>query len=292
MLSIIIPNWNSPYIGEICQALKHQIADLPEAEILVVGADEPGLVKQDTLVRFISNPQSTGGACNRNIGLREARGEILLFLDHDCLPASDWLERHLHRHRQGEQVVGGAVTFAPRPYLQLADNVSAFHDLLPFTAEGPRSYLSTANLSLRRAVVERAGEMETGLTRAEDLEWTVRLRALGYTLFFDPRALVHHDPLRRTWPAVWRHWTSDARDTLCVRLRYARLLQTPRLARYRSIFLWGSPIIAAWAAARTFGHPQIIAKYWHTLPMVYLTKLAWCWGAFRNFPTLPEAAIA
>lgn len=284
-LSIILPNWNSLLIGDILCALRRQILDGPTAEILVIGSDAPGLVTEDAAVRFIPHPGSTGGAGDRNIGLREARGQLLLFLDHDCLPAPDWLECHLYRHAHGEQVVGGAVTFGSRNYLQLADNVSAYHDLLPFTAAGPRPYLSTANLSVSRAVVETTGAMETHLKRAEDLEWTARMRALGYTLYFDPRAVVWHDPPRCTFPAVWRHWTGDAHDTLSVRLRYARLLQTPRLARHRGLFLWGAPLVAAWATARTFGHRRTLAQYGHTLPLVYLTKLAWCWGAFKTFPS-------
>jgi GT2 family glycosyltransferase len=181
-------------------------------------------------------------------------------------------------------VVGGAVTFAARPYLQLGDNLSAYHDLLPFMPAGPRPYLSAANLSIRRTVVEHAGVMGEHFRRAEDLDWSARLRALGYQLYFEPHALVWHTPLRRTIHAVWRHWTDDAHDTLQVRLHHTHLLQTPALARHRHIFLWGAPLVALWATARTFAHPRIVAQYWHTLPLVYLTKLAWCWGAFRHFP--------
>jgi GT2 family glycosyltransferase len=165
----------------------------------------------------------------------------------------------------------------------LADNVSAFHDLLPFTQEGPRPYLATANLSVHRPVVEKAGGMYVCLDYAHDLEWTVRFRALGYKLYFEPRAIVFHDPPRRTLSAVWQHW-SDAPYTLGVRLRYSHLLQTPYLARYRWVFLWGAPLVAAWATARTLRHPQTLLRYWHTLPLVYLTKLAWCWNAFKYFP--------
>lgn len=290
-LSVIIPNWNSTLIRDVLQALLRQTIDMSSVEILVIGEDRPGLVKENEIVRFIPS-LATNAAVKRNVGMGQAQGEIFLFLDADCLPAPDWIERHVHQHEQGNRVVGGAVTFGSRNYLQLADNVSAFHDLLPFTQRGPRPYLATANLSVRRSVVEKAGQMEPHLNRAHDLEWTVRFRAFDYTLYFEPQAVVFHDPPRCTWPAVWRHWTGDAPDTLSVRLRYARLLRTPRLARHRSMFLWGAPFVAAWATARSFDHPRILWQYWHTLPLVYLTKLGWCWGVFRNFPMHWEAGIA
>jgi glycosyltransferase involved in cell wall biosynthesis len=283
-LSVIIPNWNSLLIHKILDRLKRQTCDLSTVEILVVGIDEPGLVVEDQLVRFIPTTYSANGAVNRNVGMHEAQGEIFLFLDHDCLPAGDWIARHLDRQAKGEHIVGGAVTFGTQNYVQLSDNVSAFHDLLPGMPEGQRPYLATANLSVRRAVVERAGLMEPQLRRAHDLEWTARFRALGYRLYFDPRAVVFHDQPRCTLPTVLQHWVDDAHDTLNVRLRYPRLLATPRLAGKRWPFLWCAPLIAVWATARIFAHRSTLRQYWRTLPLVYLTKLAWCWGAFRRFP--------
>lgn len=283
-VSIIIPNTDSFMIRRILDSLIPQAAELPSVEILVVGTDGPGLVVEDEFVRFIPTDQRANAAVKRNLGMREARGEILGFLDDDCLPAPDWLDRHLYRHRQGELVVGGSVTFGTDDYLQLADNVSAFHDLMPFTLEGPRPYLATANLSVNRVVVDEAGGMRIDLDRAEDLEWTVRIRSCGHTLYFDPQASVFHEPNRYRLIAVWRQWTHDAPYTLAVRLLYTRMLRTPDLARHRSLLLWGAPLIAAWATARTFAQAETLRRYWHTIPMVYFTKLAWCYGAFMDFP--------
>lgn len=283
-ISVIIPNTNSLLIGDILQRLKHQTVDMSQAEILVVGADQPGLVQEDSLVRFVAT-SSVYAAEKRNIGMQSAQAEILFFLDDDCLPAANWVEYHLAQHRQGKQIVGGSVAFGSQQYFQLADNVSAFHELLPFTSPGSRTYLVAANLSVRRAVAAKVGPMEEQFRRAEDLEWTLRCRALGYQLYFEPRAVVFHDPARRTISSVWRHWVDDAPDTLRVRLRYQDLLQTPPLARYRGMFLWGSPLVAAWATARIFRHREIAWRYWHTLPLVYVTKLAWCWSAYTGFPS-------
>jgi GT2 family glycosyltransferase len=260
-------------------------------EILVVGSDAPGLVAQAGPVRLIAMPLAHASD-KRNRGMAEARGAIWLFLDDDCLPADDLLARHLARHAADEQVVGGAVSFADRPYLQLADNLSAFHDLLPSTPAGPRPYLCTANLSVRREAAERCGPMEPGRSRAEDLDWTQRLRMLGYRLYFDPTAIIDHRPARTALPAVWRHWVDDAPFTLAVRRRHAALLETPALASYRWPFLWLAPLIAAWATSRTYAHPYARKRYWHILPLVYLTKLAWCWGAFSRYPLVRQLADA
>ena len=286
LYSIIIPVWNSPVIGAVCDALRQQTVGLDEVEILIVGSDRDRLVPRNEPFRFVENLVSNGGATERNLGMQLVRGEIVLFLDHDCIPAPDWLERHLEQHGRGEHVVGGAVALPTHNYLQLADNVSAYHDLLPFTNAGPRPYLSTANMSLRRSVIEQVGPMWDDMRRAEDLEWSVRIRDAGYQLFFEPSARVLHNPPRHSWRVVMRHWTTDAHDTLRVRLHYPQQLNTPRLARHRWMYSIAAPLVAAWATARTFSHPQARTAYWHTIPLVYLTKLAWCWGAFWHFPRL------
>jgi hypothetical protein len=284
IISIILPNTDSVLIKRSLHVLGQQVQDRSTCEILVVGTDKPGLVVEDDLVRMVPTDSSACASDKRNLGMREASGRILMFLDDDCLPAPDWLTRHVERHNRGELVAGGAVTFDSYNYFQLADNVSAFHDLLPFMPEGPRAYLTTANLSVDRRVIEHAGEMEPQKNRAEDLEWTVRFRTLGYRLYFDPAAVVYHDPPRRSLNTVWHHWTEDAPHTLKIRLRHAELLQTPSLARHRWVLLCGMPMVAAWATMRTFSHLETISRYWSTLPLVYLTKMAWCWGAFRRFP--------
>ncbi len=287
-ISIIIPNTNSLQIGDILRALKQQVAGRPNCEILVVGTDEAGLIVEDEQVRWLRTDPSACASDKRNLGMRAATGQLLFFLDDDCIPTAGWLQRHLDRHEQGERVVGGAITFGQANYYQLADNLSAFHDLLAFMPEGPRPYLVAANLSIDRSVVECAGEMVAGRNRSEDLDWTVRFRALGYTLYFEPRAIIFHNPARCTFGRVWRHWTDDAQPTLEVRLRYAQWLATPALAKHRWAYLWGAPVIAAWATGRVFAHQQVRWRYGHTLPLVYLTKLAWCWGAFTHFGPGPR----
>jgi cellulose synthase/poly-beta-1,6-N-acetylglucosamine synthase-like glycosyltransferase len=283
--SVIIPDTDSQRMSEILCALRGQSAYLTAGEILVVGSDRPGLVREDELVRFIPTDfENRFASDKRNLGMQGAKGEIFLFMDDDCIPQPDWIERHLARHAGGERIVGGAVELGNRNYLQLADNISAFHFMTPYAEAGYRSYLCTTNLSVHRSVVEKVGEMEAHKNRADDLEWTARFRLSGYQLYFDPEAIVYHDPQRCSFEAVWRHWWEDAPDTLRVRLMYADLLGTPRLAGKRGMFMWASPLVAAWATAKAFSNRRNLRAYGHTIPLVYLTKLVWCWSAFCNFP--------
>lgn len=291
IVSVIIPAARIRLVPELIERLCQQTIGYENMEIIIVCNEGESLAITIDKICFIPVAKTTNAPTRRNIGMDAARGEIFLFLDDDCLPLPNLVERHLDWHHQDRKIVGGSVTFTTDSYLQLADNVSAFHDLLTFTAKGERPYLVTANMSVHRSVVEKVGFMRTDLDRADDLEWTARFRKHGYSLFFDPQAIVIHDPPRTSWQTVWQHWITDAPDTIRVRLQYAQLLQTPRLANYRSIFLWGAPAVALWATWRTFSHAETRHRFWHTLPMVYLTKIAWCLSAFAHFPSNGESQV-
>lgn len=287
--SVIVPVTDSKKLGIILDHLKNQTADLSEGEILIVGSDKYGFTKNSNFIQFIQTDSENSFASDkRNIGMRIAAGEIFLFIDDDCIPHHDWIERHLAQHARGEKIVGGAVEFPSGNYLQLSDNVSAFYYMTGYSKQGYRQYVCTSNLSIHRDVYETIGEMLPHKNRADDLEWTARMRAYGHKLLFDPHILVLHDPERTSFSSLWRHWAVDAPDTLRIRLQYADILHTPNLARKRFLYLWGAPLIAAWATVNTFSAPKIFRKYGHTLPLVYLTKLIWCWSAYQHFPA--EAA--
>jgi hypothetical protein len=117
------------------------------------------------------------------------------------------------------------------------------------------------------------------------------MREKGFRLYFEPKAVVYHDPDRRSFASLVRHWAIDAPDTLRIRLRYASFLNTPKLAWRRGMYLWGSPFVAAWATLRSFSHPLTLLHYWYTMPLIYLTKLIWCWSAYRSFTSLNYAEL-
>lgn len=259
---------------------------MDEVEILVIGMDEPNLVIEDRLVRFIPTFHPVNPAVARNIGLRQAQGDPILFIDADCIAGPDWVGKLVdYHHCRGAKVVGGAVVFERGNLWALADNVAMFRDCLPFTESRLPIALPTLNLSIRREVFLKTGEMDETLVRSHDMDWTVRFRAMGYKLHFEPQALVRHVPLRNNFSSVMRHWVATGQDMSEVLVRYKDLLKPPFVVEHRWLMLGFAPIIAAFLSGRMFwSAPKHMAKYLDTLPLIYLTQLAWCWGMFRGLP--------
>jgi hypothetical protein len=67
-----------------------------------------------------------------------------------------------------------------------------------------------------------------------------------------------------------------------VRLRYAGYFRTPDFMR-RSLWLLAlSPLVAAYVTLSIYLSNPSLLLHAHTMPVVYLTKIAWCIGAARG----------
>ncbi|HSM55484.1 MAG TPA: glycosyltransferase [Candidatus Sulfomarinibacteraceae bacterium] len=286
-VAVIIPNLNSPLIDRVVAAVRGQKvaetgANVP-IEVIVVGRDQPGLVPEAENVRFIDTEQPVLAAVARNRGVAATDADLLIFLDSDCLPTEEWLAAHLAAHEAGHQVVSGGIVPAGHNYWHLTYNLTLFHELLDTNPPGPRDFLATLNLSVERTVIERVGGMDETVNRVEDVEWTTRMRGAGFQPYFWPAASVWHDHSRTDFRRVWRDCASSGYHMRPVRLRHDDLLLGPSVLRYPRLVLALSPLVALGVTARIiWKRPAVIRRFWYTLPGLYLTKIAWCWGASRS----------
>lgn len=278
--SVIIPSLNSPLLDQVVAAVLSQAGAEELAEILVVGKDEPGLLSAGTSARLIDTGQPVNSAIARNWGIRETSAPLLLFLDSDCIPQPGWLRAHQAAHAAGHSVVGGSVLAAGHNYWSRGYNLGMFHEYLPTRAAGPRAILPTLNLSVERQVIDTAGGLDETLVRSHDMEWTARMRQAGFQPYFWPDAAVDHRHNRDTLGAMWADCARSGYYSRQVRLRHSELLGTPAILRHPSLLRLLSPAIAAAATARiAFQQPAILSRHFGSLPAIFLTKLAWAWGA-------------
>jgi glycosyltransferase involved in cell wall biosynthesis len=145
-----------------------------------------------------------------NTGLAAATGEVVCFLDDDCVPRPDWLQR-LMGHYEDPQVggVGG------RDVVHHGDLISAgrtdcvgrvlwcgrlvgnHHMEL---AGGPVEvdHLKGANMSFRRPLMTPFDErLSGGSCCLNDTDASLHVKDQGYKLIYDPELLVDHYPAQR-----------------------------------------------------------------------------------------------
>ncbi len=121
MISFIIPAYNEEqYLGATLTALHAAATEIGEPfEILVVddaSTDRTAAIAVEHGARVIA-VRNRHIAATRNAGGREARGEVLFFIDADTLPSAEAIRAGLPRFTQG--AVGGGCLFrfdCPLPF--------------------------------------------------------------------------------------------------------------------------------------------------------------------------------
>lgn len=284
-ISIVIPNLNSPMIDQTLTSFRQQVFDLSQVEVLVVGLDGPGLVQEDALVRLISTGTPASPSVARNIGIRQAAGDLICFTDADCIAEPDWLAQFAAAFTDDAiNVVGGGVTFVSDNYWTLCDNLSWFHEYLTTTSPGTRGLLPTLNLCVRRKVIEAVGGLNEDYPKAagEDAEWTTRIRQAGFELRFMPQSVIHHHPSRVSLADIWRHAYTYGRYSVKVNAAFADFLDAPFVFRSPWALALALPVLALGGTARIFARNLAVWPYMHTAPGILLSKIAWLMGAWQT----------
>ena len=161
-------------------------------------------------VKVVRLDENGGPAVGRNRALKEATGDVLLFLDDDVVPGPGLIARHLAAHDADPCTVAIGPMLPPAQghlsswlmweAVTLAKQYDAMQrgEYVPT----PRQFY-TANASVRRVHAEAAGGFDPAFKRAEDVEFAYRLADRGLSFRFLPDAAVVHEP-SRSWEAWLR----------------------------------------------------------------------------------------
>ena len=144
-------------------------------------------------VQLITLSKRTLPGSARNLGIDSAKGEIIAFLDSDCVVEPDWLERRLEIHHQGHRMVGGSVkNGTPGNLVGTAGYVCEFRE---FQAVGkPRSvdHVPTCNVSYDQDLLASSGGFPDDYYPQEDLLFHWRLTKEFGHIYFDPELYALH----------------------------------------------------------------------------------------------------
>jgi cellulose synthase/poly-beta-1,6-N-acetylglucosamine synthase-like glycosyltransferase len=177
-VSVIVPVRNGE--ATIAACLDSILAtDYPpdRREILVVDNDSrdrtPELIRSRP-VRYLHEP-NRGVSNARNRGIAEGSGDVLAFVDADCLVEPQWLDE-LVRPFEDPQVgsVAGDLQHAPARTVAERQAVRQLGDWQRFSFTSDPPYPITANAAYRREVLDEIGPFDPRMTRAQDVELGLR----------------------------------------------------------------------------------------------------------------------
>ncbi len=204
-ISVVIPTYNrQPILNKCLTALELQ--QVPEElenggyEVVVVDdGSTDGTIAwlQSEADRFphvrLFEQDHQGPAVARNLGVEQARGDIIIFIDSDLVVTETFLTAHLTALRRGKRKLKSDRLFTYGRVVNtcnFADPTSEPFKLTDFSA----AYFATGNVAIARKWLLQAGLFDTEfqLYGWEDLELGVRLKKLGLTLIKCPEAVGYH----------------------------------------------------------------------------------------------------
>ncbi len=202
--SVVIPTYNRlPILQKCLRALeKQQLSDpyIEGYEVVVVddGSTDGTLAwlaaerAQLPHVRWFEQ-EHQGPAAARNLGVKEAQGDTIIFIDSDLVVTETFLSCHAQALREGKEKLGSDRLFTYGAVINTCnfdEPTAEPYKLTDFSA----AYFATGNVAIARHWLEEAGLFDTQfqLYGWEDLELGVRLKNLGLKLIKCPQAVGYH----------------------------------------------------------------------------------------------------
>jgi GT2 family glycosyltransferase len=197
-VSVIVPTYNgAEKIPKCLESLLNQETDV-EYEVIVM--DDGSLdntldvVKKYDKVRLFTQ-ENAGPSAARNHGVSKAAGDIVLFIDDDCIAEPDWLEKMVEPFKNKEIAgVKGA-------YLSRQKEFTARFVQIEYEEKYDKllkcdyiDFIDTYSAGFRRDIFMKTGGFDLKFKTAsvEDQEFSFRLADAGYKMVFIPNAKVWH----------------------------------------------------------------------------------------------------
>lgn len=294
-VSIVIPfKGTSDRLERLCAALAAQTYPRERMEVIVVD-DASGAAVEEAVAplagesrpRVLQNCTTLGRARSRNLGAAAARGDVLVFIDGDDLPASTYIEA-IAAHLAGDGPPALRTNMRVHPRLLRRSRFARFLDSRhvgrrleagTFDADPtalPPKYVSTNSLALRRSAFAAVGGFDEAFTAygGEDEEFGLRLHAGGIRVAFAPEALI---------------W--DADDGMSLDRFCARLPEYVRAGLRRVVEKHPDYIRLSRYARLAYGEDAATVRLANALTALrrlgVIPALRWLLGAVDRIPWLP-----
>ncbi len=207
-VSVVIPTLNrSQVLAQTLDRIENQTIARDQYEVIVIdnaSTDDTQAVLAEkranySNLRFLFQ-NKPGAAATRNMGVREASAEIILFIDNDILAEPNLIEQHLKYHsaNPNSSVIGNVVTpwnEKTDPFLRYLHYRGIYNPYTITSRPMDFSYYHTGNVSTPRSTLLAVGGFNEDffIYGMEDIELGYRLQKAGCGMVNGAQArAIHH----------------------------------------------------------------------------------------------------
>jgi GT2 family glycosyltransferase len=283
-LSVVIVSYNSRQTIEFClRSLQSQTVQPLQIVVVDSGTDGAAQIIAEKFphVDLLRQDRRQYPGDARNIGVRHAKGDLLAFLDADCIADSRWAQEILAAHQRPDPIIGGAVDNAnPESVVGWARYISEFSRWMPTSPAGRMRDVPTCSLSMKPWAFERFGPFLEG-TYCSDTAFCWRAEDAGHPPLFHPAIRVSHINPTRIGGFL-------AKERMHGRAFAKVRSQQRRLSRWQmAALLLGSPVLPFLLFGRLAGRMRRdrrkLPAFLIAAPMILAGLVAWSWGEAAGY---------
>jgi glycosyltransferase involved in cell wall biosynthesis len=231
-ISIVIPAYNNGrYLVRTIGSIFKQSYPTDKFEVIVVDDGSTDDTKEcvERLQGSLSGSlryfyqRNKGPSAARNLGIKNARGDIIVFTDSDCVVCESWLEEITGAY-DNDRVAGVGGIIKPVPGNSIVSRYCAYVKMknMPEMDKTGIVYLITANASFSKDCLDsvKGFDERYDFPGAEDRDLCCRLRKMGYYFNYNSRAVVfnsHKEDIKQLIVTYFNYGRGDSYLSLKIR---------------------------------------------------------------------------
>lgn len=189
-ITVVVPAKNEGlHIGQCLKSLVDQDFPRERYEVIVVdnySKDNTVEIAKKFPVSVVQTKGKVGKV--RNDGVRNGKGDIILFIDADCVAPSNWVSKYVELIHANENSSFGGGVINP-------DDANLIEKY--WILEGPDGpalprELIGANIGIRKSHFERVGGFNEEVSSGEDTSLSISLKRTGIHVTMSPQLSVTH----------------------------------------------------------------------------------------------------
>jgi glycosyltransferase involved in cell wall biosynthesis len=285
VFSIVIPTYHAQEsLKECLGALLDQGVNEQGCEIIVVNDGGDDEVREHIVslgngsrIRYLYQ-ENKGPAAARNLGIENANGDVILFLDDDSLPTEKWFgetRKAWERHRDVHGI-GGYVASRLSDGMCSCVNADLFNWFLDAQASGQHpNFLTTCNGGYQKSALIKVGNFDQSFKTAsgEDRDLNLKIVKAGGKLVLDRSIIVYHDRVLSLRSFLKKHM-NYGKAAYEIHQRYPDQRRMPRreyldlflstIRRYRTCRqkIAALALVSLSQVATTVGYSAVAVRQW------------------------------
>ncbi len=241
-ISVIVPASRTDTLERTIEGLLNQSIPKNCYEIIVIIPSKLNFENlQPTRVQVVKTKKLYPPGKMRNIGAKNATGDILCFIDDDCIPSQEWIEVITEKFHQNNDIgaVGCRVVSLEDTFWHRCADYALFSSYqynTPFFG-----HLGSAAIAIRKKAFENVNGFQETLLASEDWDISLKLANRGWLCLFEPRTNVKHDHGRGSFSGIIiMGFKSGFRSGLFVQTHHKKNMTWPALIllKFRNPFLY------------------------------------------------------